>query len=419
MKTCLLSFFVLLISPCGLCQTPAVNLFNPSFEGEPGASKLPAGWFDSGFQNETPSDVQPGFFGCHIKPLHGNTYVGLVTRDNNTWERIGQKLSKELLRDTLYRFSACLSGSATYFSISRRSGMEADYIVPVRLRIWGGNLELNKEVLLAESPIVRNRDWIRYEFDIKPEHFDVNQIVLEAYYQNPERPVNGNLLIDLCSAFVPANGQFAGWKPDPVETGVIMLFNPSFEEVTGRYDLPNGWEGSNALKSRYYVHPAGKLGAFSSEPGKEHIIVTDDAPTSRDAADQDRFASLIASADGKTQSMAQQLEGVLKKDSVYSFSLFLAHSQRFAEKIEKDRLLDYKGALKLRIWSSDMENRKLELLAETPLIANKKWEKYNLTLKPEKQDCTRIMLEAGHKSDNGPYYNGNLLIDNCSAIVKQ
>ena len=96
--------FALLVPAQIAAQSAKISLLNPSFEGRPGASSVPKGWISGGFENESPPDIQPGQFDCALQPLHGNTYLGLVTRDNETWERIGQRLREPLRKDSLYDF---------------------------------------------------------------------------------------------------------------------------------------------------------------------------------------------------------------------------------------------------------------------------------------------------------------------------
>lgn len=412
--------FGLFFSLKGLGQAPVVRLVNPSFEGIPAAGSLPPGWFNGGFSDESPSDVQPGSFGCSKKPIHGETYVGMATRDNNTWERMAQKLEQPLLKDTLYRFSVCLSSSQMYLSRSRLTQKEANYVAPVRLRVWGGNFDANEEVILAESPVIAHADWIRYEFEIKPYQFDVNQIVLEVHYEDPQKATNGNLLIDNCSAFVPAS-----LPPERIRLthsvrkslDDIDLYNPSFEDYSLAANLPLGWETDDQLKTSYRIHPAGFFSTYSSRNTAGYSIVVEQ-PTKMKPYDKNRFASLVASSDGRSQRISQQLEGVMKKDSAYSFSIYLAHSKRFKIKSKSDDYTDYPNPLRLRIWGGKAGESRKELLAETALVVSQKWKKFEFVLKPSEQDYDRLTFEACHATDFGAPYNGNILLDNCSDIKK-
>jgi len=80
----------------GIAQMDTINFYNPSFEGNPNEgglfsrSLLPKGWTDCGFRGETAPDVHPvsrGNFGVSQWPAHGDTYIGMVTRDNDHWKR--------------------------------------------------------------------------------------------------------------------------------------------------------------------------------------------------------------------------------------------------------------------------------------------------------------------------------------------
>lgn len=83
-------------------QHSRIRLTNPSFEGSPMQSAVPAGWKSIDFQGESAPDVHPnGFWGVTIKPFSGKTYLGLVARANKTWERIGQVLSSNFFDSIL------------------------------------------------------------------------------------------------------------------------------------------------------------------------------------------------------------------------------------------------------------------------------------------------------------------------------
>ncbi|MFN0014980.1 MAG: hypothetical protein ACKVU2_10565, partial [Saprospiraceae bacterium] len=238
----------LLLGPLATAQEGKAILKNASFEDVPQASHVPEGWFYYGPVEETPPDVQPGYYGCTTKPLRGNTYLGMVTRDNGTTECVGQQLDKPLLADSAYDFSVCLATSSHYESLSRSTGEEVNYTSPVCLRIWGISLEQEKRVLLAESPLVTNTDWIRYRFELRPPGMHLDLILLEAWYGIPQKHTNGNLLVDHCSPlvpkFVPDSARLAEAifrPPPPKAKRIIELYNPSFE-LAPVYFLPFGWE---------------------------------------------------------------------------------------------------------------------------------------------------------------------------------
>ena len=403
-------------------------LKNPSFEDEPQGSRVPQGWFYYGPAEESPPDVQPGSFGCTTKPLRGNTYLGMVTRDNSTTECVGQNLEIPLLADSVYDFSVCLATSRHYESFSRVTGMEMNFSGPVRLRIWGVNLEQAKKALLAESPVVSNHEWIRYRFELRPPGLNMDAILLEAWYGMAQQPTNGNLLLDNCSAFVPkfvadtAMIAAAVFKPKPLEAlRLIELYNPSFE-LSSAYFLPFGWEDTAGeittwvrthpyQKPRYQSAPNGTIFQFHSS------IYGLQPPTKKKAVHGERYLSLLASEKKKRQQVSQHLAGLLKRDSIYSFSLDMARSKEFWENLEsRDQQADYKNPLRLRIWGGTKDNPNAELLAVSPSVVSTDWRKFDFVLQPLEDDYDWITLEAWYVSDFGEPYNGNILLDNLSAI---
>ena len=190
-------------------QDPPIFLTNPSFEDEPQQGKQPRGWEDCGFPGETPPDVQPNsqstfaFFQVVKPAFKDSTYLGMVVRDNDTWEMVSQRLSGPLKGGNCYEFSLYLCRSELYVSQSRVNFQEANYTTPAKLRIWGGSSYCNKRELLAETSAIINTRWLKYDFKFKPKETH-NYIVLEAFYNTPVLfPYNGNVLVDNASPIVP------------------------------------------------------------------------------------------------------------------------------------------------------------------------------------------------------------------------
>jgi len=110
-----------------LGQYNEIPIVNPSFEGLPAAGTNMnnfhlSGWFDCApyyFRGQTPPDVQPGpveFFDVNTKALDGHTYLGMVTRQNETWELVSQRLVLPLEKGKCYSFDINLARSQTYYS---------------------------------------------------------------------------------------------------------------------------------------------------------------------------------------------------------------------------------------------------------------------------------------------------------------
>jgi hypothetical protein len=207
-KQTLLAAFIVL--GCGFSESifgqklDSIRLQNPSFEDEPSPSHTPDGWFDCGIAGESPPDVQPnGLFGVTQTAFQDTTYVGMVVRDNNTWEGIGQKLKKPLRKNIKYSFSLYACQSEKYVSNSRITENEVNYNTPAVIRIWLGNEECEKKELVAQSDGINFKNWKKVAFTLAPKD-NYRYIIIEAYYIRVFKSVyNGNILIDNASAIVP------------------------------------------------------------------------------------------------------------------------------------------------------------------------------------------------------------------------
>ena len=203
----------------GQTSSDTIKLNNPSFEDVPHAGTETSyirGWQDCGatfFRGETPPDIHNGldpasknvlnlYFGVNKKSSDGNTFLGFVVRENDTYESVSQRLSRPLEAGSCYTFSIDLSKSSTYISPYPETASSQYYIKPVVLRIYGGVSSCSKRELLAESTEIDHDDWKTYTFEFKPtqEH---RYIVVSAFYKVPNLfPYNGNLLLDNASVIV-------------------------------------------------------------------------------------------------------------------------------------------------------------------------------------------------------------------------
>jgi outer membrane protein OmpA-like peptidoglycan-associated protein len=200
-------FWQLSLSTLLMTQTltaqKVIKLENPSFEDAPQAGRAPQGWIDCGFSDETPPDVQPTKFQVGQTAQHGKTYLGLVVRDNDTWESVTQLLKTPLVQGQPYQFSLSLCKSDLYVSKSRTTGKDVNYATPVVVLIWGGNEPCAKTEKLAETQLIENEDWQTHPFRLQP-RANYTYIIIEAVHKRPTLfPYNGNVLIDNASDLVP------------------------------------------------------------------------------------------------------------------------------------------------------------------------------------------------------------------------
>lgn len=217
---------ILVFSICaigGSAQFDTISLANPSFEDDPRKggyyNNTPAdqqnrikGWFDCGimnFKNETAPDIHPSDYWSNTKqPSDGRTYLGMVTRDNDSWESVSQELDSPLKAGNCYSFSIQLSKSERYISGSRLNASDKpnyNYTTPAVFRLWGGYGYCGTAELLAESIPVDNSEWKTYSFKLSPKA-NYRYITFEAFYKVPVVfPYNGHILVDKCSDIVQIN----------------------------------------------------------------------------------------------------------------------------------------------------------------------------------------------------------------------
>lgn len=188
-------------------QPGVIKLNNPSFEDQPQAGKTPRGWYNCGppAHIESPPDIQPNpMFKVEKAPQDGTSYLGLVVRDNESWESVGQRLKTPMKAGTCYDFKLQLARSQYYVSLSRSTNLEVNYTTGAKIRIWGGNSAYcDKAELLAETGRINNSRWMENSFKLEPSQ-DYTYITIEAYYVTPTLfAYNGNVLIDGATDLIP------------------------------------------------------------------------------------------------------------------------------------------------------------------------------------------------------------------------
>jgi outer membrane protein OmpA-like peptidoglycan-associated protein len=195
-----------------------IRLQNPSFEDMPrkGVPGMPSikSWHDCGlskFPTESPPDIHPvmnNAWDVALQSYDGNTYLGMVTRANDTYESLSQALSSPIQSGVCYSFTAFLAQSDQYKSATSRTqqlGTNAleNFVRPAVFMIWGGNYFCEKAELLGESPPVTNSEWMQYKFVFQPQH-SFKYVTIEAFYKTPIlEGYNGHVLVDALSDLVP------------------------------------------------------------------------------------------------------------------------------------------------------------------------------------------------------------------------
>ncbi len=165
-----------------------IRIENPSFEGSPQDATVPTGWMPC--EDGTTPDILPGPWGVYQEPSEGDSYMGLITRADGTYESVGQRLSEPLKKGECYSWNLDLAHSNTY----------TGYNQPLKLRVWGAYNRCQKAALLYESPLIDHTDWQTYSFSFLSK-FEYHYLIIEAYAPD-HSTLRGNILIDNCSKII-------------------------------------------------------------------------------------------------------------------------------------------------------------------------------------------------------------------------
>lgn len=183
-------FFLFLSISLSLNLSAQIIVDNGSFEDEPSDATMPSGWLSCNLG--TTPDILPGFWQVYNEPSEGDSYIGLITRPDRSWESIGQRLRQPIESGACYEMNVDLAHSKTY----------TGYDNPLKFRIWGSRSRCDRTQLLWESDLIEHEEWERYkfEFDAKGTY---NYIILEAFFPDGKpSKYKGNVLIDNLSDIV-------------------------------------------------------------------------------------------------------------------------------------------------------------------------------------------------------------------------
>ena len=176
---------------CFFCQIGfgQIILNNPSFEDEPADATIPMGWF--GCERGTTPDILPGPWGVNLEAEEGETYVGLITRSDGSFESIGQRVSTKFEEGNCYQFTLSVASCDTYSGFNSK----------IYFRVWGGSKKCKKSQLLYDSELIDNTEWEEHKIKFTAED-DMRYIIIEAYYPEDKAPVKGHILIDNISTIL-------------------------------------------------------------------------------------------------------------------------------------------------------------------------------------------------------------------------
>lgn len=225
-------YLFMLLCSLGIHAQEAVLLRNPSFEDIYGMGKVPIGWYYCGSALYTPPDIHHtdfprASFNVEMPAADGQTYVGMVAREDGSVEALGQHLSRPLQAGRCYSFSFWAVRSERYTSRAVNTAKIVEYDQPLRLSIWGGDANCETRELLGLSAVVDHAEWKRHLITIQPKSA-CTHLVLKALFVPPPAAYNGNLLLDGLSPIIPVDcegeSRVSNWEPPAVTL-------PSLESV--------------------------------------------------------------------------------------------------------------------------------------------------------------------------------------------
>jgi len=311
-------------------QSSPILLLNPSFEDTPEHSKPPRGWYFCGQPGESPPDVHPNpYFDVYQQAAHGNTFVGLVVRDNYTWEALGQKLQEPLIAGQCYQFSLQACRTNYYRSVSRKTGQSAGYTDPIRIRIWGADSNCNHiELLTASEPVV-DTFWTTFTFRFQP-NSDYPFFILEAFYPSDSAQIyRGNVLLDDCSPLLPIDCRSEEIQAHPLNPSFFTPKTPEEMKALIRKNTPgiNFGYGTVELTNQYYKDDNGTI--FQDNLALHQLVF---------ALGTSELCSIVIAVDGPGNYLRDQRIEMLKNKLYYmGLPLHLFRVQPFRKRDRKQQ----------------------------------------------------------------------------------
>lgn len=171
-------------------------------------------------------------------------------------------------------------------------------------------------------------------------------------------------------------------------SGKTYFRNPSFEDLPKASAVPTGW---------HTITPGSTPDILPGAWGLEFL-----------PQDGNTCIGLVIRHDGSTENIAQALAEPLAPDACYSFSVYLAHIEKY---------VGFDNPARIRVWGSASRTEKGSLLSSSPLINHSDWRHYTFQF-ITKETVRYLTIEAWYAPGTIFKYNGNIVLDHCSPIEK-
>ncbi len=216
-----------------------------------------------------------------------------------------------------------------------------------------------------------------------------------------EKNMSKRFLIACLSILLFSFGETSAQGDQPIE-----LSNPSFEDFARPSNTPRGWydcgDINYPLETAPDVHPSGGVEPSFGVTSKAH--------------DGDTYLGMVVRSNDSHESVSQRLKKPLMPGKCYSFSIYVATSKVYKSQIRGSKeFVDFVTPIKLSIKGGAGFCDPAVTLAETKLIDHAEWKEYTFKFEP-KRKISYIVLEARYQTPTFNPPNGNILLDNASAI---
>jgi hypothetical protein len=153
---------------------------------------------------------------------------------------------------------------------------------------------------------------------------------------------------------------------------------------------------------------ASPIGWHTNTPGSTPDIMPGAWGIMAAPQDGNTCIGLVTRQDGTTEDITQALAEPLAAGVCYKFSISLAHINQY---------VGFNSPTRLRIWGSATKGEKGKLLDSSQLINHSDWRSYQFQFLTSTA-VRYITFEVWYAPGTTFKYNGNILLDNCSAIEK-
>lgn len=195
--------------------------------------------------------------------------------------------------------------------------------------------------------------------------------------------------------------------PSVIFAQEIYLKNASFEDIVGQKKVPIGWVDCGTSKKL--------LPDVESE--EVSVYRRNHRPLKLPAAlEGTSYVSLYTDFYQHQSAIGQLLSEPLEAGYCYLFNLYACFVLTPKPHSDAKRPKNFEP-VKLRIWGGNTPNERGELLAESITIRDFNWTKTNFILEPL-EEWTYFIIEAHFDEIIDKQYDGKILLDNASPIIK-